>query len=49
MKCKCGNNEFFAHQKVYTDIIVDEDGNFKYNSTKSDEVKIYECEIPIIS
>ena len=28
MKCECGNNEFYAHQRVYHDIKVDGNGMF---------------------
>lgn len=31
MRCKCGNNRFYAHQRVYLEVIVDENGEFHSN------------------
>jgi len=40
MKCECGYNEFYAHQRCYHDIKVNEHGDFISN------VEIYESENP---
>ena len=31
MRCKCGNDKFYAHQLVYLEVIVDENGEFHSN------------------
>lgn len=31
MRCKCGNDKFYAHQRVYLEVIVDESGEFHSN------------------
>ena len=31
MNCVCGNNEFYAHQQLWADIIVDGDNDFVRN------------------
>ena len=31
MRCKCGNDKFYAHQRVYLEVIVDENGEFHSN------------------
>ena len=51
MKCKCGNNQFFARQIVRVDVIVDGDGNFIDNAGKkrkdgSRDCKVYDSENP---
>ena len=28
MRCKCGNDKFYAHQQVYLEVIVDGGGEF---------------------
>lgn len=43
---KCGCPEFIAHQRIYTDIIVDGDNNFLKNNSLDDSVSIYEHESP---
>lgn len=42
MVCICGNDEFYAHQVVRMDIIVDKDNYF----VKGLENGIYDSEIP---
>ena len=43
---KCGGTEFVAHQRVYTDIVVDGDNQFMKNHSENDSVAIYESENP---
>lgn len=46
-KCKkCGGTEFTAHQRLYTDIIVDGDNNFIQNNSVDGSISIYEHEKP---
>ena len=46
MKCKCGCEEFIAHQLCYLDVIVDSKGNFLYNYGENAEASIYQAEDP---
>ena len=39
-KCSCGNDQFFAHQRCYNDIVVDENNNFQ------DNLIVYDAESP---
>jgi len=32
-KCKCGGTEFYAHQRIQIDVIVDENGNWIQNAS----------------
>lgn len=43
---KCGCTEFTAHQRLYTDIIVDGDNNFLQNNSMDDSISVYEHENP---
>lgn len=46
-RCKiCGCAEFSAHQRIYTDIIVDGDNHFIKNNSTDNSVAIYESEDP---
>lgn len=45
-KCaKCGNDEFYAHQRVYMDVVVDVNNTFIRNISDV-ESSIYESEVP---
>ena len=46
MRCKCGNDKFYAHQLVRLDVIVDEDGTFDRNMYDNAEAAIYDAEKP---
>jgi hypothetical protein len=47
MKClKCGNTEYYAHQQVYVDVVVDENNNFIKNTGGTTEASIYESNKP---
>jgi 4-alpha-glucanotransferase len=43
---KCGCTEFTAHQRLYTDIIVDGDNNFLQNNSMDGSISVYEHENP---
>lgn len=46
-RCKiCGCTEFSAHQRIYTDIIVDGDNHFIKNDSQNNSIAIYESENP---
>ena len=48
MKCpNCGNNRFYAHRVVHTDVIVDEDGDFQEDCPEGmHPTEIYEVDKP---
>lgn len=46
MRCKCGNNRFYAHQLVRLDVVVDENGAFDSNLYDNAEAAIYDTEKP---
>lgn len=45
-KCKCGNNEFYAHQTVHIDVLVDADNTFIRNKEDTAELSIYHADEP---
>ena len=45
MKCECGNEEFYGHQKCRMDVVVDGDGNWLRNSP-DDNSSCYDAENP---
>lgn len=46
MKCKCGNDKFYATQRVYMDVIVDETGEFIEDAGDTAEESISQSEAP---
>ena len=46
MRCKCGNNRFYAHQLVRIDVIVDENGAYDSNLYDNADTTIYDAEKP---
>ena len=46
MRCKCGNNRFYAHQLIRLDVVVDENGAFDRNLYDNAEAAIYDAEKP---
>jgi hypothetical protein len=48
MKCECGNDKFYAHQKCRVDIIVDEYNSFLDNLVSDKELgdSVYDSETP---
>lgn len=46
MKCKCGNDKFYASQVAYIDIVVDENGTFLDNRYMTADESIYEVDSP---
>ena len=46
MICVCGNNRYFAHQKIRADVITDENGNFYSNAKDILESSVYDSEKP---
>ena len=45
MRCKCGNDKFYAHQLVYLDVTVDESGEF-HSNLEDIAAAIYDSERP---
>lgn len=45
MRCKCGNDKFYAHQQVYLEVIVDGSGVFHSNH-EDVAAAIYDSERP---
>lgn len=45
MRCKCGNDKFYAHQRVYLEVIVGESGEF-HNNHEDVAAAIYDSEQP---
>ena len=46
LRCKCGCEKFFAHQRVYLDVYVDSTLQFAGNPNNNIENNIYEAEDP---
>ena len=47
MKCPyCNHNVFVAHQVLYADVLVDENGAFVNNMPDGLEAAVYDCERP---
>lgn len=46
MKCKCGNDKFYAHQVLRVDVITDEFGDFEENLYDDLKGCIYDAEAP---
>lgn len=46
MKCACGNDLFYGHQIIRTDVIVDANGNFHSDVTEKLEQAVYDSDKP---
>lgn len=43
-QCKCGSKEFYATQRIYVEVVVDNDGNFIRNAKGTIEDSIEDAD-----